>query len=469
MQKKLPEKTLHIFAVILIASSAVLALYGDFRAIIDVYLVFVSLMFSAYFMLVYAIFKLNVRFEKQWIALIAIAVLCRLVFFLSDPILSDDVYRYLWDGKVFASGHDPYAFPPADKILSRLQDDVIYPKINHPEIPTVYGPLAQTVFLINYITGNSLLGWRLILLLFETGLVLVLWRLLQHFRVPEERLVLWLFNPLVIIETYFSAHLEIIAVTFFLTGVLLFYKRNSALSAGLFAGSMLVKFTPLAFVWPFLRRNSRYGVLIIAGILAIGLLPFLAGDSIPMAGFISFANRWEFNGFFYKLTTTFIETFDFKHEALFSFYYNGHLEYFYLTGALFYKLIAFFVFVFIVIDQWKKLKFTVRFESIAYLQAAKIITAALMLMTPTLYPWYLLWIIPYLLFTPNVSWLLFTWLIQFSYIVQQRYALSGVWQEEWWVLVIEYVPFLFLLWWEFDDSSNITGWLGVKKTQSAGN
>ena len=101
---------------------------------------------------------------------------------------------------------------------------------------------------------------------------------------------------------------------------------------------------------------------------------------------------------------------------------------------------------------------TANFRGVNYLQTGYIVCAAILLLSPTLYPWYLIWIIPFLLFIPNWSWLLFTFLIQLSYFVLQDYSTNNIWIESTWVLLLQYVPFYSILIFEYFDRRKIKGW-----------
>src|SRR4051812_3523211 len=90
------------------------------------------------------------RTDLRWIFAGAIAF--RIIGFLGQPIYEDDFNRYLWDGRAFALTGNPYQHPPADSFA----DDSVPPKfsdvlsrINYPELPTIYGPAAETVFLVS--------------------------------------------------------------------------------------------------------------------------------------------------------------------------------------------------------------------------------------------------------------------------------------------------------------------------------
>ena len=74
-------------------------------------------------------------------------LLFRATLLPASPTLSDDIYRYVWDGRVQAAGINPYRYAPASEALAHLRDGTIYPGVNHREIPTIYPPAAQALFL----------------------------------------------------------------------------------------------------------------------------------------------------------------------------------------------------------------------------------------------------------------------------------------------------------------------------------
>ncbi len=154
-------------------------------------------------------------------AILGAALLFRAGLCLSEPLFSDDIWRYIWDGRVQLAGVNPYAFPPADPALALLRD-ADWPRINHPEVPTIYPPAAQLVFLACAILGGGLLPLRLAMIAAELVALAALWRLaepLDRRLIPSERdrdrawlalLVLW--NPLMIIEFSGSGHLDALAI-----------------------------------------------------------------------------------------------------------------------------------------------------------------------------------------------------------------------------------------------------------------
>jgi alpha-1,6-mannosyltransferase len=457
-QKIINTKVLYIALILNIISYIILYLLDDFRSQIINYFLTLLPAYLAYFLIVYYSLKLKTSANKDLIFLLIIGFLIRMILIPSNPILSDDIYRYLWDGKVFYDGFNPFAYPPASPVLEGLRDSTIYPKINYPGIPTVYPPFSQIIFAVSYIIGYNIIVWKLVLFVFEGILVFFLYKLIIHFKMNTMRLSIYLINPLVVIETYSSGHLDIIAVCLFMIGIYYFYKKKSVVSILAFILSILSKYNPLLMILPLLKKRFLLKISILFGSIITVLFPFVLSGTIPTAGFISFTNRWEFNGFLYKSFLFIYDLLEFQSQKWFSLAYNGHTEEFYITGAFYYKILVFIILIFIVIDQLKKLKMTEDFKGINYLQPVLFIGTAMLLLSPTLYPWYLVWIIPLLVFLPNWSWLIFTMLIQLSYFVLQDYANYGIWEESNLILWLQYLPFYGLLIFEYLDKRKIKGW-----------
>ena len=170
--------------------------------------------------------------------IIVLAILLRIGFSYIPPILSDDAYRYVWDGVLTAQGENPFEYKPSDPALSDMQDDPIYPLLNSADFYSVYPPVSQLVF-----AGGGLAyeqGWetsyyviKALLSLLEIGALLMLAAM-----VSRAFLILYAWNPLVLVETAGQAHTES-AMVFFLVACLWFAHRNKpvlASSALAFAG-----------------------------------------------------------------------------------------------------------------------------------------------------------------------------------------------------------------------------------------
>jgi alpha-1,6-mannosyltransferase len=457
-QNIINSKVLYIALFLNIISYIILYFFQNLHLQIVSYFLTIVPAYAGYFVIVFYSLKYKGCSQKDFILILIIALLIRVLLIPSDPFLSDDVYRYLWDGKVIYNGFNPFSFAPAAPVLHSIRDATIYPHVNFPDIPTVYPPLAQLVFAISYVIGYNVIIWKLILLLFEGLLFLFLYKLIVHFSMNKIRLAIYLLNPIVVIETYSSGHLDVIAVCFLIIGIFYFYKNKTWAYIFAFILAILTKYKPIFIVLPFLKKRFLLKISIILGSLVAVLAPFTFTETIPTAGIISYANRWEFNGFLYKIFLYIYDIVGFVPQQLFSLNYNGRVEDFYITGAFYYKLIAFIAIFVILIDQFKKLKMTENFKGVNYLQSSFFVCAAILLLSPTLYPWYLIWLIPFLVFLPNWSWLLFTMLIQLSYYILQGYHTNGVWQESNIILFVQYLPFYSLLIFEYLDKRKIKGW-----------
>ncbi len=457
-----------ILSLLLLFSSLLLyagiLLLGDLSQNIPYYFALLTPLFGIYaFFVIFSIAHPDrIRFPLKYF--LWFALLFRICIIPAGPSLSDDIYRYLWDGRVSSVGINPYRYPPEAEELHSLADAEIYPLINYPEIATVYPPVAQILFLTNTFFGNTILSWKILLLISEILLIGVLIKLLDFFHIPRLRLVIFVLNPLLIIETYHSGHLEMFGLLFMMTAVWFFFKDRDGRSLFFISLAVLIKFMPLLVFLPMLIKRFWKKSLILLAILSLSILPFTINGTIPMSGFFSYASRWSFNGGVYHLVTGVLDWFNIKHRIWFIADLNGHLETFYVNPDFYYRLIALAVLITVMADQMRKLYRTRDFRGINYLQAGIIITGTILLITPTLHPWYLIWILPLLVFLPNWSWILFTFLIQAAYMVLIEHQVGGSWKESDLILIIEYLPFYTLLLWEYIDRKNIKGWLTDSST-----
>lgn len=206
------------------------------------------------------------------------------------PDLSGDVWRYLWDGDVSIDGRNPYALPPSDPSLEPLRSSW-HGEINHPEIRTVYPPYAQLLFVISALGGGSLWLWRLVLLLVETISIVIL-----HRMSPWSAL-LWAICPLAVWEGFWSAHVDLAAGTAILLALFLAARPvSSGVAIGVATG---IKLMPAVAVPALFAKSSRpwRHLAAFAITLACSVVPFVGRPF--MAGFGEYARRWSFNGLVY--------------------------------------------------------------------------------------------------------------------------------------------------------------------------
>lgn len=209
------------------------------------------------------------------------ALLVRLPLFMAPPNLSDDYFRYLWDGRLAASGISPYAYRPSalmpaqdsahDLPTSLPRLDNLYGCFNSPEYYSLYPPTAQAAFASAALIGQGDTSreaqvLRCLILLAELGSAMLLWRLLSAFGLPPRRALWYSLNPLAVIELTGNLHVEAFAVFFLLLAIRLLQRGQWPWAAIAWAAAIGAKLSPLWFLpllWPLLgfRRWVLFGAI----------------------------------------------------------------------------------------------------------------------------------------------------------------------------------------------------------------
>lgn len=218
------------------------------------------------------------------------AALFRVAPLTTDTYLSTDLYRYIWDGRVQASGTNPFRYVPADYHLTHLRDGSIYPNINRKDYAkTVYPPGSQMVFLLCTRLSETVTGMRLTMVFFEGVTVWLLMRALAAYGLPAQRALLYAWHPLCIWEFAGGGHQDALMLTC-MAGVLLAHRRGRPMATGFALGcAVLTKLYPI-ILFPALYRKFRWGwqmPLACATTVIVGYIPYCVTYSVPGAlGFL---------------------------------------------------------------------------------------------------------------------------------------------------------------------------------------
>ncbi|WP_276497322.1 hypothetical protein [Pontibacter litorisediminis] len=270
------KSNLFSYAALAVSAAAYAALaYATPRTQFTQLLLLYAVVFLAYLYVTHQRFSLRHG--------IAAAILFRLIFLLATPALSDDYFRFVWDGRLLAAGVNPYLYlpeflmqPDAPQVPGITQE--LFAQLNSQQYYSVYPPVSQAVFwLAAQLSPHSILGsvvvMRCILLLAEMGSILLLWRLLRKMALPEKHVLLYALNPLVILELVGNLHFEALMIFFLLLALYqLFYHRLvwSGVAFGLAVGAKLLPLMLLPFVLrklgikPFLL----YGTVVLLTVVA---------------------------------------------------------------------------------------------------------------------------------------------------------------------------------------------------------
>lgn len=247
----------------------------------------IALLQSVFYLLASGI-VLRARSSRSTVFLvITFAFLFRLSILFSPPYLSDDIYRYVWDGRVQSAGINPYRYIPAAPELGHLRDNDIYSRINRRDYaPTIYPPLAQGIFFLTTRFSESVTWMKVTMLGFELVALWAIAQLLSSMRLPRQRLIIYAWHPLIVWEFAGSGHVDAIAVAFIALAFFARYRNAHACAGFALACAALVKLFPL-ILFPFLYRRWGWKMpLAFLLTIIIGYLPYLDVGIQGVFGFL---------------------------------------------------------------------------------------------------------------------------------------------------------------------------------------
>jgi Glycosyltransferase family 87 len=354
------------------------------------------------------------------LALLAVAVLLRALLLPLPPTLSDDVLRYVWDGRALAAGFDPYRLAPEASELEPLRDE-LWERLPHRQVPTVYPPLALAVFAIASRSPAPILTLKLLLSLADSvGCALLVW-LAARLGLPMARAVWYAWNPLVVLEVAGMGHIEGLGVVACLATVALLADRPARhVAAGVAAAAaILAKLVPFVAFPAWVRESPKpfafAGVAL--ALVAVACAPFLLSGGIPQ-GHVTFGISWEFNGPFWEPLWRVLDRLGaspavegvldslkqrWGHADLWNRLYPYNYPQLLAKAALAIPLVLLLPLI------WR------RQDPVLATGAA---FAALLLCSATVYPWYLLWILPWAALARQPAWLLLSATLPLAYLPQ---------------------------------------------------
>lgn len=299
------------------------------------------------------------------------AVLFRGCGLFGVPLFEDDFYRYLWDGYRFAEAGTPYGIAP-EYFFTDPNIPIIFQRIldhiNYPEIPTIYGPSTEYIFLLGYLLNpGDVLSLQLIFIGFDLLLIALLLSL-----APARLVLLYAWCPLVIKEIAFTAHPDGFGVCLLIAAIVLQQRKRLSSAAICLALSVGAKVFALLLVPFILARASLRHWLIFIAVLAILYVPFWLQGGTDMIALATFAREWEFNAALFGVFTVWLSSF---------------------TA----KLILGFTF----LSFWTWYYLRYRRLSLENIPRGDWIYGLFLLIAPTINAWYLIWLLPFAVIYPS--------------------------------------------------------------------
>lgn len=242
--------------------------------------------------------------------ILVIAVLFRMVVFVALPTLSDDFYRFIWDGRVLSAGANPFENLPAEYLgtVPNLSSDLYY-KLNSPDYYTVYPPLVQFIFLISTsLFPNDIYASVLVMKAFsfaaEIGILIMMIKILLRMNLPTRYISIYALNPLIVLEIVGNLHHEGIMLFFLLFAIYFLLKNRFISSAAMWALAVATKLIPLIFLPLLLFRISfknllKFGSMLLI-ISVVLFFPLIEGMQVGLPKSLSlYFTKFEFNASFY--------------------------------------------------------------------------------------------------------------------------------------------------------------------------
>ncbi|HEV8376069.1 MAG TPA: glycosyltransferase 87 family protein [Candidatus Polarisedimenticolia bacterium] len=376
--------------------------------------------------------------------ILVFAILFRLSLLFIPPYFSDDLYRYLWDGRVQVEGGiNPYRYAPADVALRPLADDALA-RVNHPEIPTVYPPFAQCFFAGVAALGGSAILLKTFLVLADLGLILLLLVMTRRGGLTEGRILIYAWCPLVVSEVAGNGHVDALAIFLLLVGIQLIIVARPGLSTlvlGLAAG---VKLVPVLAFPPLARGVPRRFWAVPFVVVSVSYLPYLGAGKALVGGLREYAERWQHNDSLFRVLLGLLEairpTEPLKRLIA---WLQTRLDAPALIDLLYRYAYPVYLARLLVALLLVALSFWIARRGVAPISGAFLVLSSGLLLSPTVHPWYVLWLVPFLVFIPSRGWILFTGLVSLSYLDPGPVGAAGHGMD--WVRWAEYLPLFALL------------------------
>jgi alpha-1,6-mannosyltransferase len=293
---------LAILGISLIAIDVGALKLGDLRTYTVEFEWLFFLAFAVYGVACFICLQANVDAVDQRIlfAIFAIAAVMQAVLISSRPTLTDDMYRYVWDGRVQARGISPYRYPPNAPELTSLRDQDIYPSINRKPAVTVYPPAAEAAFLILWKIMPDNVHWFQ-LAMAAGGLLagILLMGLLKDLGYSPLRALIFLWSPLLVFETAHAAHIDGLVLPLLVGAWWARVRNQDALTGFLLGIAAAMKFYPallLPFLWRPQHRKGRWTMLL-AFACTVGMLylPYILTSETSVLGYLPHYFKETFN------------------------------------------------------------------------------------------------------------------------------------------------------------------------------
>lgn len=379
------------------------------QSIIQYLLIFVSGISVA------LLYPRNLSTAKNLLILLFLCAWIRLL--LAPHETTDDINRYLWEGKITRHGINPYAITADQAPPNSIFRDFYWQQMNHKESKTAYPPLAILIFASIGMFSYSPILYKFFFVAMDMGIICLLLYWLHEKRMPLRLILFYALNPIILYSYAAEAHFDSLLV-FFMILALTLRRKNFNNSAWFFlAIAIQIKVIAIIFMPLFLRKNGWRGIWAAGPPLLIPTLFFRNYIDGFFEGVLTFASQMAHNGSLHHVIR--LATGSTEIASM-------------ITGCL--LAISLLL---------------IGFRIKSTLEAAALSTMALILLSPTIHFWYIAWVLPFLFFIPALPWLYLTMAMSFYYLTWHKLNTTGFWHLPGYIQAFQWLPFVFLMGWQY--------------------
>jgi len=347
------------------------------------------------------------RFSRHVVILgLALAGVWHIEFLRLPSGTDDDIHRYVWDGRLQRFGYNPYLVVPNDPAVEKLHTSETR-SLNNPDLPSPYPAGAQLFFCAVTAIHESTFALKVAFVICELAIVFVLLDLLRCRRQGAHVVLVFAWNPLLAIEVAGSGHIDIVGALFLLLSAAALVRKWRATAAVAFALAVAVKFLPVVLLPLYWKRVRIRDTLLASGVIALLYVPFLNHGRIPIGSLGAYVQGFRFNGPVFAALDRIAPPQLLAAVAVLV----G------LATATWLRSAA---------TEWSP-------DTLAWPMAASLLCA------PVVFPWYLLWLLPFL--TSASTLLITVWTVSIfpTYIMWHFRTLGRPWGAlPGWVMLLEY-------------------------------
>jgi alpha-1,6-mannosyltransferase len=352
-------------------------------------------------------FLITPRFPRRVVVIgLILVAIWHIEFLRVPPGGDDDIHRYVWDGRLQRLGYNPYVVVPSDPAIKALHTAETR-NLNNPDLPSPYPAGAQLFFRAVTAIQESTIAFKMTFVACDFALIFVLLDVLRRNQQGAHLVLAYAWNPLLAIEVAGSGHIDILGALLLVISVAALARSWRAIAAVTFGLAVAVKFLPLVLLPLYWKRVRLRDAALALAVVALLYVPFLNHRRIPIGSLATYVESFRFNGPVFAALD---------------------------RVAPAQLLAGLAVLVGLGTATWPRSTVSDFSPDVfAWPMAASLLCA------PVVFPWYLLWLLPFLTSASTLWIIVWTVSINPTYVMWHLRSLTGTWGTlPGWVMLVEY-------------------------------